>query len=263
MTILINQTPVEFTLEAETTVGHVARALQDWAQSQGLALVSVLADGRADLDDLGVDDVEVLAAEAVPQAEVPAQRAEVLAGYFGLVAEAAKMGSAADLATLAQEFPLVQEGVRDTLGPEALASPQWNQPWTAEIAPAATSLVTDLQNWLTVWKSPEASLKRAGTSLSRHLTVLSSLASWFQQGEDARAFDAILGLFTRVEDVRRAASSASTVATQSWNQALDEISPFLQEIRSALDAQDYILLTDLLEYEVVPRLTTVLPALEA
>jgi len=244
MTILINQTPVGFTLTGETTLGDLEAALRSWADTEGQVITSLLADGRAvtDADPTPLETVATVEVEAVDRGDAGRARAEVLAGYLDLLTEAAARGDADALAQLRAEWP----GVAPALGSraavlEAAASD------SASLARAAAAEAGRLRRAA----APVRPLEDCLADLEAEAGGLSSLGTLFHQGRDREALEGLDRLFGLLEDLGRSAGARSPAGWREWH---SEFGPFLGEIEASLAAGDLVLTADLLEYEVKPRL---------
>jgi hypothetical protein len=268
MTIRINQIAVDFTLEKEHTFADLTTALRAWAHGQDLAILGLLADGRA----LGPDDKTPLDAihevdvEAVPAGERDLARTAVVARFFSLLAQGWEKGDHSLVAELQSEFDSVRSALFPLLGavaarleaPLAVLDGPWAEPEALKrsaqrIALEAEGIRRELQN-------PVAALSETLDTLEFSLVSLETLSSLFQKGLDRDGFDLILHLFTVFEDlVRRSELARRSTGLQAvgWERFNGELQPLLKEAGDALAAADYVLLTDLLEYEVTPRLKTV------
>jgi len=251
MTITINQTPVDFTLDTEKTLAEVLTALEGWAAAQQWTVASVLVNGRADFQsDLPVSQVEIVEVETVPREDDEASRWDVVAAYFTLVGQAS--GDPGMLAELHGEFGPVRQKVTPwerTSGLVARALEALDSVWGEGSREPALVLAKAATNRAADFRDPQGALRRALDALAAQLTARSNLAVQFQRGNDADALSWVLDLFSAIHEVGLWAG-----AHPVWNQVWTELPPFLREIEAALGAQDYILATDLIEYEVGPRL---------
>ncbi len=268
MTIRINQIAVDFTLEKERTFADLTTSLRAWANGQDLAVIGILADGKAlgPDDATPLDEIRAVEVEAVPAGQRDLARVAVIARFFSLLAQGAQGGDQALVSELHQEFGSVRSALFPLLSPvaprilgalEVLDGP-WNDP--AVLKQAAAKLAHEAEGLRRELQAPGAALSQSLDSLEFSLTSLEALAGLFQKGRDREGFDLILQLFTVLEDLGRQAPQAALNAQDdlaSWVRFHAELHPLLKEAEAALNTGDYVLLTDLLEYEVSPRLKTV------
>jgi hypothetical protein len=262
MNIRINETPVDFTLELEKTFADLYRSLRQWAQSEQLELLSVLGDGKAlHIDDTtALDSIETVEVEAVPASEGTLAHLAVVSRFFLLAADATDP----ELPDLHSQYLAIRPVLETLLGQVvhrlsselAVLDGSWSAPGVGEaafrVAAEAAALYSELDN-------PSAALAETISQLEQALPG-DELAQLFQKGHDRDGFRRILDLFTIFENLSRRADLAlerSKTDSGAWTGFQDELRPFLGEARDALEAGDHILLTDLLEYEIVPRLSAV------
>lgn len=268
MTIRINQIAVDFTLEHEKTFAELTASLRAWAHGQDLAVLGILADGKA----LGPDDPRPLTelaeieVEAVPAGERDLARVAVVARYFSLLAQAWERRDESVIATLAEEFPSVREaatGLLAAVEPRIRAAfAVLDSPWNDAEAGwrAAQSLALEAEGIRRELQNPWAALTETLDALDSSLVGLEAVPGLFQKGRDRDGLDLILHLFTVFEDLgRRAALVRRRLGGDdaAWARFHAELQPLLEESAEALAAGDTVLLTDLLEYELTPRLKTV------
>lgn len=264
MTIRINQIAVDFTLEKEKNLADLTVALRAWATGQNLAILGILVDGKAlGPDNTPLDQFHTIDVEAVPTGERDLARVAVVTRFFSLLAHGWASNSQELIEELRVEYPSVRGAVLSLLetfgdrvrGPLATL----DRPWTdaATLEAAALQISQEAESRRKELQSPSLALAQTLGTLDSMLSELTDLGLLFQQGRDKEAFNLILRLFTLVEDTnRRAELYLRDRGHQSlaWGTFHDELQPFLRETEGALSSADYILLTDLLEYEVLPRL---------
>ena len=262
MNIRINETPVDFTLEHETTFAHLFQALSQWAKSERLEVLSVLADGKALAADAadplaGIGTVDV---ETVPETEGTMAHLDVVSRFFVLAANA----EGGQLEELRGQYESFRPVLTRLLAPVTHRLSQelavLDGPWSgADVGPAALRLASEAAGLRDELADPGSALSDAIGELEAALPG-EELARLFQKGDDRDGFERILKLFTAFEDLSRRAELALDRAGAdgtAWTAFQDDLRPFLGEARDALEAADQILLTDLLEYEIVPRLSSV------
>ncbi len=258
MTIRINDTPIDFTLEHEKTFADLYTSLARWAETQKLDLLSVLGDGKDMAHDspVALETLDVIEVEAIPVSEAAMARLAVLAKFFAHAAQGAG----------GEEWRSQYREIRDLI-PKLLApvahrigdSLEALDAWSQEAPAAAARLVSEAASLHRELADPMAALNEALDHLDRVLPG-DELATLFQKGQDRDGFARILTLFTAFEDLSRRgdlALESAAAETSTWTAFQDELRPFLGEARDALEAGDHILLTDLLEYEIVPRLASI------
>lgn len=265
MTIRINQTAVDFTLEQETTFADLVESLRSWAATQGLAVLGVLADGKAlsPADPTPLQEIREVDVEAVAAQDEETAKIEVLERYFSLLAQGAGAENPALVSELRAEYPEVRKAAAPLLeGWKERAEGAWtilDGFWDSlGLVAESASLVAGLAHEARrEQEAPFAALEETFAALDSALGDLEDLGTLFHRGRDRDALAKILGLFTLLGDAGRRAPKAFADAPEAlagWTVLFEELQPFLQETEQALGAGDFVLLTDLLEYEVTPRL---------
>jgi len=265
MTIRINQIAVDFTLETERTFAELTVALKAWAHGQHLAILGILADGKAlgPEDQSLLDSIGEIEVEAVPAGERDLARVAVIARFFSLLSHGWEHQDQSLISELHKEFASVREALFPLFSPLAprLLAPLsvLDGPWTNQEAlqEAARKLALEAECLRRELQDPFAALSETLETLDFSLVQLEALGGLFQKGFDRDGFNLILHLFTVFDDLGRRSGLVRKISGrdgQEWTDFTSELQPFLKEAEAALASGDYILLTDLLEYEVTPRL---------
>jgi len=267
MTIRINQIAVDFTLEREKTFADLTVSLRAWANGQNLAVLGILADGRAlgPEDPMPLTQISEVDVEAVPAGERDLARVAVLARFFSLLAQGWERGDQDLISELHEEFPSVRAALFplfSPIGPRLLPSLEiLDGPWTdsGTLAQAALKIAREAEGIRWELQHPVMALAETFDALEESLVRLEALAGLFQKGKDKDGFELIVRLFTVYEDLGRRAGVVrrEQETITDWARFNTELQPFLKEAGEALESGDFILLTDLLEYEVTPRLRSV------
>jgi len=267
MTIRINQTPIDFTLESEATYSDVYRSLQAWAKAENLVILSALADGKAlpPEDNTSIEVLQTVELEVVPVAEEPVGRLEIMVQFFTILGQASLTEEPAVADQLHQEYPLVRSALFPLLSPvePRLVGPLaiLDGPWDDEqkIQTAALRMASGAEVLRKELTDPGKAVGETLQDLEARIPGLERLPGIFQKGHDRDGLDLILELFTLLDDLGRrvAAYGRQGADLSEWTPWRWELQPFLKEAGDALEASDFILLTDLLEYEVAPRLKTI------
>ena len=269
MTIRINQIAVAFTLENEKTIADLTTAFRSWAEAQDLAILGIMADGhaRAPDDKTPLESFAVIDIEAVPVGERDLARVAVLSRFFSLLAQGWSQNNQILISELHGEFASIKTALFPLLDPLARRISQslmvLENPWTDPVAQteATQTLAAELETRRKELQDPRVALTETLSDLDRSLDNLADLGTLFQRGQDKDGYGRILNLFTVLEDLGRRSELAfkeREIDDRSWVEFQTDLKPVLQETESALAAGDLILVTDLLEYEVTPRLRQIL-----
>ena len=278
MEIRINDQPLAFRLENERTLGEVVRGLERWLAGSELVLYEVRCAGR---DLLGAPPQEW---EATPHGEV--ERLELTVRHASEVRlanlrtlleylEAVRGFTAGPEARSAQEllrgYPLFVESLRrhfseaETGGeladlavlggrPEALLalSPELRD----RVDGAAARLAERIAGRLAELDDPRAALRRLSTELEAMAAGISEVSVLLATGRDRQAMEAVVRFSEFCQRLLRllAGLGVPEVGGLKPREYFTELNRVLGELAAAFQARDTVLIGDLLEYEIAPRL---------
>ncbi len=265
MTLLINQTKVDLTLEHEVTVADLYRSLESWSLTQNHAVLGFLVDGVAPGPQELARKLELVATielETVPAETGTSARLGVVLEVVELAKAATRAGDKAVLDDLRAEFPairatllpLAKQAGRSAEKELALLDAAWDDlPRLAEALQHLERLTQQLRSGA---GTPLQARQRALVQLGLELEKVEQLPLLWQKGKDKEALDQVVELLTLVEqlDALEPLSGPETAESGLWRAFRRDLQPFLAEVELALKAQDFVLLGDLIEYELAPRL---------
>ncbi len=231
MNILINGEAIDLTWESEKTLGEVIVGLNAWAASQGHQVTSLLVNHKAaDFWDsqLSIHEIHDVELDTVPQEQAWLHEMRVVRGYIQKLIHTVQHGKSEDLVAFQEDYPWISPLLL-RLGAEA-APPPWDNP---------ELLLERAQTWLQTFPDQK---------LHPHLVQLKDWGRLIQQGKDREAMQALQNLSQDLENLSRL-----DWGSESW---WKDLNTFLEEAAQALTRQDLVLVADLLEYEIVPRLET-------
>jgi hypothetical protein len=280
MEIRINDQPLDFSLENERTLGEVVRGLEQWLSASELVLCEARCAGR---DLLAVPQEEW---SATPPAEV--QRLELTVRHASELRlenlrtmqeflRAARAFAAAPETQGAQElergYPFFLDSLRRHFseaeigvelpglaalaagpGPEALCrlAPEAR----AALAAAASSLEQRIGLRLAELEDPRAALARLSAELEGTAAGISEVSVLLATGRDRQAMEAVVRFSELCQRLLRLLSSLGVPAVggREPREFFTGLNRVLEELLSAFGARDTVLIGDLLEYEIAPRL---------
>ncbi|SIQ89013.1 hypothetical protein SAMN05920897_11755 [Alkalispirochaeta americana] len=281
MKIFINEMPLEFHLEEEETLGSVVDQLTQWLAANNHTMESLLVDG-ASWDDsnaawrekpaTSVEKVEITASNRY---EEQIGKLETLTSYTTLLRRVLVEGSDDQLQAVLEELPFVVEGIaritpdlagllEEPLGgiPRELPDKETRQR-AASRADEMASLFENRQRELI---DPEHEMGRTLVVLDALLPLFEDIPGQLQTGEEKQALETIVR-FTEIASrllrliPRIVESHPSLQEEQIEGEPLEEflgtIQNFLVELEKAFQNADYILVGDLLEYEMLPRFSAI------
>ncbi len=283
MKLKINGEPVDFTLEDESTLSEVVRGVENWLGGTGYLITGIRAGG-ADLParpsaEWGRQPIGTVAELdfAVSHAEdVRIEHWVTVRALLGMVEkELALPGETLD--TLLATLPEALDGLRkNPHHPSAAGSADRLRAllegqtsgqlaaWPAERLREATSLIGTIREELGLRigeaSRPKETLKACIAELASAKGSVGEVSVLLQSGRDRKAMEAVVAFSDLVQ---RLLFILSFLPPDEARQRLfGELNGVLRDLVAAFDAKDLVLIGDLFEYEVAPRIEKLIPLLE-
>ncbi|MDR3160699.1 MAG: hypothetical protein LBU28_03695 [Spirochaetaceae bacterium] len=264
MDIAINGKPADITLETETTLGEILGGIAQWMRGSGHLLSGLRLDGEligsASMGDVfsrelaGIRSIDILTST---RGELMAE-ALIAAGDFlkaygeapftgqGRIREEWEKTPASGF--LAGEDPDLAGGLAQTFRGNGLPLPQWE----ALIGERLRELADPLEEAVT--------MEQAVSGIARRLE---DLPLDIQTGKDARAAETVSLFSALTEKIfrliclfreRGLLSEPPASEGPSADEPAEAFTLALRELLAAYEAKDAVLVGDLAEYELAPRL---------
>ena len=282
MEILVNQEPLDFTLESESSLGEVVDGLSAWLHDGNFAITGINVDttsypvgDRSTWESIQLADVSKLNVEALPLWSIDRTTIEALAEYFGILGSCLESDNAEALSDAAAELPYVRAriaaffpGLADESGDVPVLA--FLDAAGAETAVRAhkTDLLEEIRRYQALLSSrireydaPGGELSACLTAIGAALPALTEIPVMLQTGKQRTALDAVVALTELLDKAVRLTPlvedrEESPEAAAAVRVAAQALGPFLKELSDALESADTILVGDLLEYEIAPILRT-------
>jgi hypothetical protein len=285
--IHINDQPLAFSLENERTLGEVLRGLEQWLSGSELILCEARWAGR-DLLASPAEEWSATAPEQVQRLELTVRHASELRlenlrtlkeflGTARAFAEAPEAGAAAELErsyplfldSLRRHFSEAEVGVELEglaclgggsgagglcgLGPET----------RARLAAAASALEERIGLRLAEIDDPRAALAGLAAELEGAAAGISEVSVLLATGRDRQAMETVVRFSELSQRLLRLLGTLGVPAVggREPQEFFAELNRVLQDLLAAFQARDTVLIGDLLEYEVAPRLRQLRAAL--
>jgi hypothetical protein len=287
--VLINQEQVDVTLEHEKTLGEVMDGIRGWLNESQLYITDVMVDERdVKLDapeswaGTSVDDIHRIEILALPPWEVRAAGLQILVQYFTLLRDAVRDGDETRLSELSGETDRIGESLpiyaQDLVDAEArddaffgiVDAPEIRN-GTAPTGARREELLTRLEQCITVLGArireisrPFAEAHATARTIRGLLPEVNEVSVLLQRGEDRHAMDLIVRFTELIAKLLRimphiARDEADPRVSQDrLEQYGTELNQTLEELVGAFDTQDSVLIGDLVEYELVPKIEELL-----
>ncbi|HUX51782.1 MAG TPA: hypothetical protein VMW73_13375 [Spirochaetia bacterium] len=286
MQIVINDEPISYTLENERTLGQVVAEIEKWLAGQRLAVSAVRSDENElplyapeRWTSVSVDGVGTLHVTASTFREMKLATLETMRQYLTLMQSGIETRRDIQLKELLDEYPYIRDSLNELVGVgngsqassalDALIETSGLLDGAIKDDETRTALARHIDDLklIIVDRSREATQPRreaASTAvlLQQSIPEISEVSVLLQTGKDQQAmasvvrFTELLGKVVRIVPYL-AESNPDLIAGDGSDRSLPEIASelngFLHELISAFDAKDSVLIGDLLEYEIAPR----------
>jgi hypothetical protein len=280
----INGEKVSLTLEKEKTLAEVMQGVQAWLGAAGFVVTAIHADGQ-DLMSISagiwgntaVDSVKEVDVQALHTADMKVELWQTVDVWLGMLADEVKAPGPV-LEELLSNLPETLAGMKANpflpSGADSLErfsvmfsgrKPAELRRWTPEQRQEAAALIgsmrAELSSRIADAAQPREALARCMSDLKSHVQRLPEVSVLLQTGKDKAAMDTIIGFTDTVHSVL--ALVPFLPPDPERGRLIADLTPVLRDLVAAFDAKDSVLIGDLLEYEVAPRITKLMPFLEA
>lgn len=288
MEITINDQPLEITLEQEKTLGEVIKGLEVWLETGNLVVFSAHADagtGAPRQDLLATQGWESLPVAGIRRLRVTATHADELLKanlhtveeFLTLLEAALAAADEARIEELIGGIPYLGESIRRQFSPDlrpdlerltellGKTSSAVIAAWPPHIKAEALRLISALRERvrcrLREMEEPKAVLRELSAELGRCSGEIGEVAVLLQTGRDREAmarvisFSDLSGRLARILAYARNTNSGGEPG-HSLQSFYTDLNTVLEELVEAFQSRDSVLIGDLLEYEIAPRLET-------
>ncbi|AEF82346.1 hypothetical protein [Leadbettera azotonutricia] len=272
MNIFINGSPADITLETEKTVGDILLGLEAWLTGTGNRLSGLSIDGKEigvkALDDFFSREISDIKNLDIRISTWPALAAQALNDLRGICAYWENAGFE-DRKALVSDWEksaacvFLAAEISDMAGFASRA-------FKGEgLAPSQLSILAEER--IRELSDPGAEIENAANAVQGIASRLEDLPLDIQTGKDGRAAET-MQLFTRLGEKlfrllfalksRGLSIEGFTVDGSPVKSFMDDFSAALKELTAAYENRDSVLVGDLAEYELAPRLIKFFEALK-
>jgi hypothetical protein len=288
MRLTINGEAVRFSLENERTLGDVAAAVERWLADSGFVVVALSVDGedlagspRASWQVRPVDGVGELGVGVRHTAELRLEHWRAAAGVLDTLARALETDEADGGSPAVDDEALVAAAESlaalrlSPAGPDAAAAAVRLErslagataasvhAWPADRRAGTAALAREVSGALAAVAEqaadPDIAVAAAADPVARLVPGLAEVAVQLQTGRDREAMATVTGL---CDAIQRLLPFVSFLPRDGGRERLIvDLNATLRDLLAAFEAKDTVLIGDLAEYEVAPRLAQLLPLL--
>lgn len=266
---------MEFELERERSLGDVLYSLDQWLDGQGLIISRVEMDGRSvgeSLDEVSGKSVDSILSLNIGVERISLFRAEALRTAIGWL-ERLRSGNPEGIL---DEGKTVLSSSSGFLNPEEtsvfeLALEAYAHPETNDSGKAAEAAAQFLSERLSECENPRAQALKAVADFRHRRESILDIPVWLQTGRDREAMEAISRFTDDFSRLLRlipvlvesgTCQSSLAIEGKPYGEFFAELNGTLTELAKAFESRDTVLIGDLSEYEVLPRLDSIFAALE-
>ena len=288
MEITINEETISFTLEQERVLGDVVDGIQSWLATNGFALTEIKRDNsrlqmgeRLEWQNDPIDDISRLDFKALHPIHIAFDKLLAIQQYLQLLEESDTPDSPVfvdllkgidDVAELLHEVFRPFGGAYATWGNRLLsffpATDSEQRTLSRDVFPSFMDFVGDLKASVTESlreiTEPASELRQSAEDLSASLQEIGDVAVLLQTGNDREALSHLVSfadLLQKVIRLVRYIGDQSIIDINSlriegetlirFGSALNDL---LNELTDAMEHGDTVLIGDILEYEIAPKL---------
>ena len=291
MEIVINNEKIDYTLENETNLNEIIRGVECWLKGSHLIITSIMMEERELTDEpeeswinTPLSDVAKLTITAKLLKEIQLSSMETVIEFLGLFLKSLDSRDRAQLEEVLRGCPDMLQSLRTLFKPGPLlpVNPEITElgtllagsdaetvlSWPEGIREKALLLLQRLrasvQDLMEELSNPLGALQKAAVELKVTTSDIESVSVLLQTGQDKKAMDSIIRFADLSQKTIRALSNMEEASLIGLDKlriddktAKDFFKDFnrvLQELVEAFDGNDIVLIGDILEYEISPRL---------
>ena len=283
MLLKINGEQVSFSLEKEKTLAEVMSGVQAWLGAAGFVITGLQADGQDLLSmpagiwgGTAVDSVNEIEIQALHTADMKVEHWQTLDQWLGMFADEIRAPGPV-LEELLSNLSETVDGIRANPflppGADALdrfirlfegVQPADMRRWSPEQRQNAVALVgllrEELSKRIADAAQPREALARCLSDLRARVDSLPEVSVLLQTGKDKAAMETVIGFTDTVHSMLSLVPFLPPDAERG--RMIADLTPVLRDLVAAFNAKDSVLIGDLLEYEIAPRMTRLMPLLE-
>lgn len=289
MEIRINDNVLDTTLENEKFLGEVIDGIKKWLTEARLNIKEIIQDGETlSLDktalwwNRNINEINNIDIIALTNIEKYIEDLQIVYQYITMLEKALHSGNMALAVDLVKDHKIIGDTL-DYFFSKRSSAPAYSKEFSKLIEysrigkgvePADTR---DLEAFLTKISfllkkrigeisNPVSELKAASLSLSQLIPDIENVSILFQAGKDKQAIDTviifielsekIIRLYSILKETQKVNLNDLTVESIHFNIFFEEFNDILKELAKAFELSDTVLIGDLLEYEIVPRIDT-------
>ncbi|MFQ3621299.1 MAG: hypothetical protein SNJ78_10210 [Spirochaetales bacterium] len=269
MKIILDGQPLSFTLEGEQNLMQILKGVAKWLSPQKVEIAHLQLNGKSidhwdktKYEQIPIQDIEELQIITQSEAEQELREIEILLQYFQLLQQAVSQRDTESFKTLWEEYPYAKlalerifreafllEGIQEQLG---IRSPNSEEEWKL-LTLNIQRILTLLETLLTEITHPYEECRKLLPVLEQTRQEIEQTSILLQTGRDREAIRAVLTFIEILSKTIRILQRLKLEDPEVQAFSLAVKAP-LQELNEAFQHKDSVLIGDLLEYEIAPKI---------
>lgn len=281
MTILINDQEVDFTLEGGENAIQIYQAISSWLKESAYLIYSFVLDGEETDPELSeiwenrkASDINKIEVTALSEKEYMLSGLLTVAEYINLLLRSVTNDKKEVIQDLMLEYPsiiknipvlvrgsqgeLISSHLNNIITESGLLNNNFNNEYKKVFLAEIVKISELLNSAAREIEDPKKELKATYDVIEKLIPRINEVSILLQTGKDKEAMSLIITLTELLQKILRIISLFNTDNVNidggtygNFSTALNEV--FI-ELAEAFDANDSVLIGDLLEYEISPRL---------
>jgi len=281
LTILINEQEVNFTLEGEEKALEIYKAINQWLKESKHLIYSFQIDGiETDPEEQSLwknkksSDIEKIEVTALSEKEYLLTGLLTVAEYINLLLRAVSQNSVEVISDLMIEYPsiiknipllikgnqglLISEHMNKIINKSGIKDGKFEEDFKESFIGEISTISELINNAAKEIEDPKTELTATLKVVLKLIPEINEISVLLQTGKDKKAMGLIITLTELLQKILRIISLFNTDNIIINGTSLDifssELNSILNELAEAFDANDSVLIGDLLEYEISPKL---------
>ncbi len=280
MQIFLDEKKIDFQLEKEKTVNDVVKALNRWLLENNFIIQNLKIDNSShdftdsdSLKNISVETAEKIEINTISITEFKLAQLDAVQDFFNIVMNNIKTGDTENLFTVLNDYknikPLLKSNIDkiyDSSSEGFIETLIQNRNLTKD---QEDKLETFCQNIIVIAESrkyeiiePENELESLKNSFERLSEEIGNVSILLQTGKDKEAMDTVLSFVEFSKKLSRVLNALEIKHNMPIEGNLSEFNTVLTSLCKALENSDSVLVGDLLEYEIVPLIETLLTEIQ-
>lgn len=285
MVITLNSDPLDVTIENEKTLDELISGLTKWLNKSGYEITGIVQDGlelelyNGKWSNTLLDTIEELDIKAISGYDKYISDLQTLYQYITLLHNSIKTGNKSLTEDLLSELPFIKSSLDyffakenqtafETQQLQQLIDNSDEQNNDQSLLSVLQDITLILQNRIKEVTSPFIELHTSAEKLKDLLPGISDVSVMLQTGDDRQAMDSVLKfielseklirIFPFLKEFGYTDITKESIDKENFDDFYKGFNGILKELVDAFAINDPILIGDLMEYEIVPRVSKLL-----